>query len=71
LICDESLTCHGLNSDLGHFGCFTSILVRVGNCVCLSHGVQVVGAMRIVTGVGDLVQSTGDGQAWVEYLMAG
>jgi hypothetical protein len=37
------------------------------NCVCLSHGVQVAGAawcavMRIVVGVGDLVQRTGDGR---------
>jgi hypothetical protein len=36
------------------------------NSVCLSRGVQVAGAawravMRIVTGVGDLVQRTGDG----------
>jgi hypothetical protein len=36
------------------------------NCVCLSHGVQVAGAAwwaatRIVEGVGDLVQRTGDG----------
>jgi hypothetical protein len=35
--------------------------------VCLSRGVQVVGAawraaMRIVAGVGDLVQRTGDGR---------
>jgi hypothetical protein len=26
-VCDESLTCGGLNSNLGHFGCFTFILV--------------------------------------------
>jgi hypothetical protein len=37
------------------------------NSVCLSRGVQVAGAawravMRIVTGVGDLVQRTGDGR---------
>jgi hypothetical protein len=25
LICDESLTCRGLNSNLGHFGSFTFI----------------------------------------------
>jgi hypothetical protein len=36
------------------------------NRVCLSHGVQVAGAawratMRIVTGLGDLVQRIGDG----------
>jgi hypothetical protein len=36
------------------------------NRVCLSRGVQVVGAAwraatRIVTGIGDLVQRTGDG----------
>jgi hypothetical protein len=41
-------------------------LYRVENRVCLSHGVQVAGviyrtAMRIVAGVGDLVQRTGDG----------
>jgi hypothetical protein len=38
----------------------------VENRICLSHGVQVAGAAwwaatRIVAGVGDLVQSTGDG----------
>jgi hypothetical protein len=37
------------------------------NHVCLSRGVQVAGtawcaAMRIVAGVGDLVQRTGDGR---------
>jgi hypothetical protein len=37
------------------------------NHVCLSRGVQVTGAawcavMRIVVGVGDLVQRTGDGR---------
>jgi hypothetical protein len=37
------------------------------NRVCLSRGVQVAGgawraAMRIVVGVGDLVQRTGDGR---------
>jgi hypothetical protein len=36
------------------------------NCVCLSRGVQVAGvawhaAMRIMIGVGDMVQRTGDG----------
>jgi hypothetical protein len=41
-------------------------LFRLENRVCLSRGVQVVGeawraATRIVIGVGDLVQSTGDG----------
>jgi hypothetical protein len=54
-----------LNS--GHFSCFTFILCFVGESRCLSHGVQVVGAawcaaMRIVIGVGDLVQRTGDGR---------
>jgi hypothetical protein len=42
-------------------------LFRLENHVCLSHGVQVVGAAwraatRIVVGVGDLVQRTGDGR---------
>jgi hypothetical protein len=41
-------------------------LVHVENRISLSHGMQVVGAtwramMRIVAGVGDLVQRTGDG----------
>jgi hypothetical protein len=40
-------------------------LFRLENRVCLSHGVQVAGAawcaaMRIMVGVGDLVQRTGD-----------
>jgi hypothetical protein len=52
------------------------ILVRVENCVCLSRGVQVAGAIwrvvtRIVAEVGDLVQRTGDGQAQVGYLVTG
>jgi hypothetical protein len=48
----------------------------VENRVCLSRGVQVTGAawraaMRIMVGVGDLVQRTGDGQAHVKYSVAG
>jgi hypothetical protein len=45
--------------------------VRLENHVCLSHGVQVAGATwrattRIVAGVEDLVQRTGDGRTgWV------
>jgi hypothetical protein len=49
--------------------CFIFILslFRSENCVCLSRGVQVVGAAwraatRIVAGVRDLVQRTGDGR---------
>jgi hypothetical protein len=44
------------------------LLFRVENCVCLSRrGVHVAGAAwrpmtRIVVGVGDLVQRTGDGR---------
>jgi hypothetical protein len=43
---------------------FVLSLFRLENRVCLSHGVQVVGvawrvAMRIMAGVGDLVQRTG------------
>jgi hypothetical protein len=46
--------------------CFSFILFCLENHVCLSHGVQVVGAAwcaatRTVAGVGDLVQRTGDG----------
>jgi hypothetical protein len=46
---------------------FSFILVSLENCVCLSHGVQVAGAAwhaatRTVTGVGDLVQRTGNGR---------
>jgi hypothetical protein len=29
-ICDESLTCRGLNSNSGHFGCFTFIFASFG-----------------------------------------
>jgi hypothetical protein len=49
--------------------CFVFLLplFRSENHVCLSRGVQVVGAarravMRTVAGVGDLVQRTGDGR---------
>jgi hypothetical protein len=62
------LTCRGLNSNPGQF-CFVFLLPLFGleNRVCLSRGVQVAGAawraaMRTVTGVGDLVQRTGDGR---------
>jgi hypothetical protein len=42
-------------------------LFYLENCVCLSRGVQVAGAawcvaIRIVAGVGDLVQRNGDGR---------
>jgi hypothetical protein len=54
------------------FGYFTFIyLFRVENHVCLSRGVQVAGAAwwattRIIAGVGDLVQRTGDSHTgWV------
>jgi hypothetical protein len=55
-----------LNSNPGRFVCFTFIFVRLENRVCLSCGVRMAGvawraAMRIVAGVGDLVQRTGDG----------
>jgi hypothetical protein len=69
--CDESLTWRCLNSNPGHFGCFTFILVSLKNRVCLSRDVQVAGAswravMMTVTGVGDLVQRTGDDRtSWV------
>jgi hypothetical protein len=46
---------------------FLLSLFHLENHVCLSHGVQVVGAawraaMRTVVGVGDQVQRTGDGR---------
>jgi hypothetical protein len=57
-----------LNSNPGqfHFG-FLLALVCLENHVCLSRGVQVPGAAwraatRIMAGVGDLVQWTGDGR---------
>jgi hypothetical protein len=48
----------------------------VENHVCLSRGVQVVGVtwwvvMRIIVGVGDMMQRTRDGQAQVGYSVAG
>jgi hypothetical protein len=51
-------------------------LVHVKNHVCLSRGVQVAGAtwramMRIMVGVGDLMQRIKDGQAQIGYSMAG
>jgi hypothetical protein len=39
LICDESLTWRGLNSNPGYFSGFTLIFVHVENCVYLSRGV--------------------------------
>jgi hypothetical protein len=35
LICDESLTCWGLNSNLGHFDSFTFILISCGESCLL------------------------------------
>jgi hypothetical protein len=54
-----------LNSNLKYFDSFTFILISCGESRCLSRGVQVTGvawraAMRIVAGVGDLVQRVGD-----------
>jgi hypothetical protein len=50
----------------GHFS-FYFIFILLENRVCLSRGMQVAGAawqvmMRIMAGVGDLVQRTGDGR---------
>jgi hypothetical protein len=55
-----------LESGIVHF-VFLLSLFRLDNHVCLSRDVQVVGAawravMRIVAGVGYLVQRTGDGR---------
>jgi hypothetical protein len=62
--------------NLGQF-CFVFILssFHLKNRVCLSRGVQVAGAawraaMRIMAGVGDLVQRTGDGRT-ARYSVAG
>jgi hypothetical protein len=51
--------------NLGRFVCFIIIFVRLENRVCLSRDVQMVGAawhatMRIVSGVGDLMQRIED-----------
>jgi hypothetical protein len=46
--------------NLGHFGDFTQLSIRVENRVCLSRGVQLTGATWLE--VGDLVQRTGDGR---------
>jgi hypothetical protein len=61
------LTWQGLNSNIGYFDCFTLILVRVQNRVCLSHGVQVSSvawwtATRNVAELGGLVQTIEDGR---------
>jgi hypothetical protein len=50
----------------GTFWCLPLSLFCLENRVCLSHGVQVAGAtwwtaMRIMAGVGSLVQRIGDG----------
>jgi hypothetical protein len=47
--------------------CFSFILFHLKNHVCLSRGMQVAGAvwraaMKIVAGVGDLLQRTRDGR---------
>jgi hypothetical protein len=61
------------------FGTFQFLplsLFRLENRVCLSRGVQGTGAAwwvetRIMVGIGDLVQWTGDGQTHVGYSVAG
>jgi hypothetical protein len=50
--------------------------IHVENRVCLSRGVQVIGAAwwvatRIMVEIRDLVQRTGDGQTQVGYLVVG
>jgi hypothetical protein len=66
--CDESLTWQGLNLNPGQFHfVFLLSLFHSENHVCLSRGVHVAGAAwraarRIMAGVGDLVQRTGDGR---------
>jgi hypothetical protein len=55
------LTWRCFNSNSRRFGCFTSILFHLENHICLSRGVQMTcvtwrAAMKIVTGVEDLVQ---------------
>jgi hypothetical protein len=52
---------------MGYFSYFPLSLFRLENRVCLSCGVQVAcvalrTAMRIMAGVGDLVQRTRDGR---------
>jgi hypothetical protein len=76
LICDESLASRGLNLNLGHSNGSTILSSSCGeSCLLVSWG-AVAGvtwraALRIMTGVGDLVQKTGDGQAQVRYSVAG
>jgi hypothetical protein len=66
------LTYLGLNLDLESFRGSTQLSMLCGESVCLSRSVQVTGAawqtaMRIMAGVGDLVQRTRDDQAQVGY----
>jgi hypothetical protein len=62
------LTWQGLNSNPGQFHfIFLLSLFHLENRICLSRGVQVVGAAwcaatRTVAGVGDLMQRTVDGR---------
>jgi hypothetical protein len=62
------LTWRGLNTNTVEFHfVFLLSLFHLENHICLSHGVQVAGAawraaIRIMAGVGDLVQRTGDGR---------
>jgi hypothetical protein len=65
--CDESLAWRGFNLNVGQFHfVFRLPLFYLENHVCLSRGVQVASAawraaVRIVVGVGDLVQRIRDG----------
>jgi hypothetical protein len=66
--CDESLSWLGLNLNPGQFHfVFLLSLFHLENHICLSCDMQVAGAAwravtRIVVGVGDLVQRTGEGR---------
>jgi hypothetical protein len=63
-----------LNLNPGHFSSFTFMLVSCGElCLFVSWwaGAAWRAALRIVAGVGELVQRTGDGQAQVGYSVVG
>jgi hypothetical protein len=60
LICNESLTCQGLNLNPGHFGLFYPYLCSHGKSYLLVS--WSAGDRCDMAGVGDLVQRTGDGR---------
>jgi hypothetical protein len=75
-VCDESLACQGLNSNLGHFDSFTLILVSCGeSCLlilsCAGSRCDMVDSHEDLGRSGRSGAEDWDGQAKVRYSVVG